>query len=497
MSVIVTSLPGAFRLGAGEKRQLYAATIPASGDGVIDLLVAIAGVVALVGFVVLEERRRPEVAVLLTVGLTVLDAVLYPHQGDVPVGPFRPSVLGQDLRLADVIVPAALGARLVVRGLPRRVTGEGLVWTLLFAWYSFAAIVGFVRDQPTDLILFQGKFVLETGGMIALVAGVPLSRLIGARILQRTALVGGVMAGVLVPLALAQISIDVPLLRGAQLGTIAPDAATALFTLGVLVLVPSLCRPDPSGAICLGAGAMIVAPFAADQRAALAGMVPVVIGVAIAMTGRTWRRRSPVRIAAMLPVAALALLPIAIAAAGAASRGEGVAKLPFVERLSETFSSQQKQQSAEARVYLLRAGRDLSASRPVIGQGLGQPALLTPEASAGTPQVIGDFHNIAVDMAVRTGLTGLALLVVAIAVTFVAAVQRWAHLARDVHAGLVLAATTALGGLLVKGLFETIFQKFRLAVLLGFLVGIIAAAASARFETDPTAVRRQPEPLWT
>jgi hypothetical protein len=463
---------------------------------VIDLLAAIAGVVVLVGFVVLEERRRPEVAVILTVGLTVLDTIVYPHQGDVPIGPFRPAVLGQDLRLADVIVPVALGARLLVRGLPRRVTAEGLVWSIVFAWYAFAGIVGWVRDQPTDLILFQGKFILETGGMLALVAGVPIARLTTTRLLEHTALVGGVVAGVLIPLALAKVSIDVPLLSGARVGDIAPDAATTLFTIGVLVLIPSLCRPEPKGSVLLGAGAMIATPFVADQRAALLGMVPVIIGVGLAMAGPTWRRRSPVRIAAVLPVAAIALLPVGIAAAGAATRGEGVSKLPLVERLSETFASQQKQLSADARVHLVRAGRDLSTSRPVIGQGLGQPALLEPEAAGNSTQVLGDFHNIAVDMSVRTGFTGLALLLTAVAVTFVDAAQRWSRLARDVHAGFVLAATTALSGLLVKGLFETIFQKYRLAVLLGLLLGVIAAAASAAFDSD-SAVRRRPEALWT
>ena len=460
----------------------------------IPLLVAVLGVAALLVFVLLEERRRPDVALLLAVGITLLDALLHPHQGEVPVGPFRPSLGGQDVRPVDLIVVLALGARLLVRGLPRRVTGEGLLWSLFFAWYAFAGLVGFVRDQPTDFILFQGKFVLETGGMVVLAAGVPLSRLANRRLVARVAHLGGAIAAVLVPLAAAGVSIPVPGLPRAQLGRIAPDAATMLFTVGVLVLVTAACDRDLRPTVLLGGAAMAMAPFVADQRAALVGAVPAVLVVLVTIGGPVWRRRSRVRVAALVPVAALVLVPIAVAALRSASSGEGIAAVPVVSRVTETFDSEQKQESAEIRVGLLREGRELAAERPVLGQGLGQPVDIFNSGRPDAATSIGDFHNIVVDLAVRTGMPGVALLVLAVGATLLAAQRRWTFSVSDLHAALVLAAGAALAGLLMKGMFETIFQKYRLAVFLGLLIGLVAAGGRT---ADRAPSAREEVPAWT
>lgn len=461
----------------------------------IILLEAAAGALLFVVFLSLEARRRPEVVVYLVVGLTVLDAVIYPGQGNVPIGPFRPSFGGQDLRLVDVIVPTALAARLLVRGLPRRVTSEGLVWFLFFGWYAFAGVVGIARRQPFDLVLFEGKFVLQTGGVVAVVAGAPLSRLADRALLARTALWFGWPTLGLLPLAAAGLHVAIPGLSRAQIGRMGPDAATMLFTLGVLVLVgtaPAL----PRWPVVVGGGAMLSAPFVADQRAALVGMIPAVLIVAVAMGGPVWRRRSPVRVAALVPLVGVLLLPVALAAAGAAESGESLSSTPVLGRLDETFGSEQKQESAEIRIDLLREGRRLASERPVVGQGLGQQVAIVRGATNDPAGLLTDFHNVAVDLAVRAGFTGLALFALALTVTLMAAARRWRLLARDVHATLVLAAAAALSGLVLKGLFETIFQKYRLAVLMGLLLGIIASSASASLSA-PADVGRRREPQWT
>jgi hypothetical protein len=460
------------------------------------VLAAVAAAALLLWFLALESRGRRDVAVVLVVGVTVLDALLFAHQDTVPIGPFRPAVAGQDLRLVDVLVPVALLARLLTRGLPRRVTAEGLLWGLFFGWYAYAGLVGIARAQPVDLLLFQGKLVIEAGGVLALVAGVPLHRLADPALLRRTAHVLGAVALVLVPMAGAGLSVDAPLLPGARLGEIAPDAATMLFTIGVLVLVGLASGPLP-WTVVVGAGAMLAAPLVADQRAALVGTVLPIIVVGAAMGGRVWRRRSPHRVAALVPIIALLLAPVGIAAARSASTGEGVTAAPLVDRLSDTFGSEQKRESAEIRVGLLHEGRRLASDRPVLGQGLGQPVAILQGGGTEDATLIGDFHNVLVDLGVRTGVPGILLFVAAAAVSLLAAARAWTRLPLDAAACLTLAAGAALAGLLTKGMFETIFQKYRLALLLGLLLGIIAAARTGEPTDRPATTADRREPAWT
>ena len=456
----------------------------------------VAGVAGLVLFVVLEERRRPDVALLLAVGVTTIDSILFPQQDGVPIGLFRPAIAGQDVRAVDVIILAALAARLLVRGLPRRWTGEGLLWSCLFVWYAIAGVVGMTRSQPTELILFQEKFVLETGGMAALAAGVPLDLLTRRKVIDRLGLVGGTIATVAMLLAVSGVSVGLPIAPGAQIGSIKPDAATMLFTLGSFVLVVGACRDRPNRLALLGGAVMVCTPLVADQRAAIAGAMPVVALMALAMNGRTWRRRSPVRIAGLIPLAAVILVPMSVLAVNGAGAGEGTEAVPFVSRLGDTFGSEQKLQSADVRVGIYDQGRELFEERPLLGHGLGQPIRILDFGSDLFIR-IGDFHNVLIDLAVRTGAVGLALYLTATAVTLLAARRRWRSLVHDAYAALVLAAGAALAGLFIKGLFETIFQKFRLAMLLGLLIGIIAAAANERHHEVKGTSAAKRELAWT
>lgn len=456
----------------------------------------VAGLAGLVLFIVLEERRRPDVAVLLAVGITVVDAILFPQQDGVPIGPFRPAIAGQDVRAVDVIIIVALAARVLVRGLPRRYTAEGVLWTCLFVWYALAGVMGLARHQPSELLLFQEKFVLETGGMAALVAGVPLDLLSRRALIDRVSIIGGAIAGTALLLAVSGVSVPLPIAPGAQIGSIKPDAATMLFTLGVFVLVAGACRERLNRIALVGGAVMACAPLVADQRAAIAGAMPVVIIVALAMNGRTWRRRSPVRIGGLVPMAALLLVPMAVLAANGAGAGEGAAAVPFVSRLEDTFGSQQKIQSADVRVGIYDQGRELFLERPILGHGLGQPIRIHDFGSDLFIR-IGDFHNVLIDLAVRTGVVGLGLYVAALATSLLAARRRWRDLVRHAHAALVLAAGAALAGLIAKGLFETVFQKFRLAVLLGLLIGVIAAAAHERRDGTDSVTTNARELAWT
>ena len=105
-------------------------------------------------------------------------------------------------------------------------------------------------------------------------------------------------------------------------------------------------------------------------------------------------------------------------------------------------------------------------------------------------------HNIGLDLLVRTGLVGLTLFVVALACTFVGGVRTWfAHDVPPEVAAFALAAVASLAGLLAKGMVESLFEKYRLGVLMGLLTGILLSAASSRQRVPrAVAVRAQTAP---
>jgi O-antigen ligase len=103
-------------------------------------------------------------------------------------------------------------------------------------------------------------------------------------------------------------------------------------------------------------------------------------------------------------------------------------------------------------------------------------------------------HNILLDLALRTGVVGLILFVVAVALTFRDGVRTWLRQSDDRIAALALACTAALAALLAKGMVESLFEKYRLAVFLGLLVGVmISGALATRSEgaAEPASSRRR------
>ncbi len=121
----------------------------------------------------------------------VFDALVYPDGGAEPAGILRPTIMGHDYRTADLVIVLALLARLLARGLPRRVTGMGVAWFTFFVMFLIAAPIGLANGHDSTLVIFQTKFVLEAGGMAILMAGVPLARVTSPEFVGKAAWILG------------------------------------------------------------------------------------------------------------------------------------------------------------------------------------------------------------------------------------------------------------------------------------------------------------------
>ena len=268
---------------------------------------ALTGIVALI---ILEERGRPEIAVLIVLGLVVFDALLYPSQAAVPPGILHPTIMGHDYRVPDLVIPLALIARLVVRGLPRRVTGTGLLWFVFFATFAFSAFLGTANGHTSTLVIFQTKFVIEAGGMAILASGVRSDVWTSPVFIGRAAWVLGLVS--LGPIAMGAVgrSVSLPILAQASLGRLGADAATVLVSFGFVLLLVEVCGASPRPGVIAWCGVMIVSPIFTGQRAALIGMVVTLMCGVVVLVGRPWRRRSRMRLTHLVPIVAFLVIPL-------------------------------------------------------------------------------------------------------------------------------------------------------------------------------------------
>jgi hypothetical protein len=452
------------------------------------------GFIAIAVLTMLEERGRPEVIVIAIVAIVVVDALMYPSGGSVPAGILHPTIMGHDYRIPDLLIPAALIARLLVRGLPRRVTGTGLLWFTFFGLFIFAAFLGLANGHSSTLVIFQSKFVVETGGMAILAAGIPLERRTLSAFVGKAAWTLGLVSLLPILAGAARHYVGLPFFKGAALGTLGADAATTLLSLGFLLFIVEVCAPSPRLGVLAWCGLMIVCPIFTGQRAALVGMLVALLCAFVVVVGRPWRSRSRARLTQLLPIVAILVIPLGTAAVLNGRTSAAASNIPAVSTLQGRFTGVGKSQSADIRLAVWTLGRHWAEERPVLGWGLGQDFSVFQSNGSEDPFTGGDFHNIAIDLAVTTGLVGLGLFSLALTSTLWNAFITWRRARSSEIAALALGAGILLIQLVAKGLFESIFQKYRLALLFGLLIGIVAAAARAS-ESDVEQSDRR-EPAW-
>lgn len=425
-----------------------------------------------VWFCRLEGSGRSAAVVGIVVAIVVFETAIYQDQNDVPVGLFHPEYREQTFRLLDLLVPAAVLARLLRRP---RVPGSPLVllWLAFLAWLATAGLVGAYEHNSPTLVAFQGKAIIYVGAFL-LAASVPVAQYVADGRLERFLAWAAALALVLIATDLAGVTVSghLPLLPLKDFGVIGTDAATMFSGLGVIALALGLLAGRRRRRLLASAAVLLVAPAFGDQRAAFVGLglALAIVVVAIALS----RRRVGVTpTEAGLAVAAVAgLLLLSTVPAVVADR---TVKLPLQDRLSTTFGSYEEVLTTKDRLNQWNVALPLVAERPVYGHGLGYEYVFWDEGYFFFKRT--DLtHNIFIDLLLRSGLVGLALFLLALGATALPVARRWWSDPSDRAAAFALAVGAAVAGLVAKGMAESIFENYRLATALGLGIGVMISA---------------------
>jgi len=435
-----------------------------------------------VWFCHLEGSGRSSAVVGIVFAIVLLETAIYPDQNHVPVGLFHPEYREQTFRLLDILVPAAILARLLRR---RRAPGSPLVllWLAFLVWLATAGLVGAYEGNPLALVAFQGKAIIYLGTFL-LAASVPVGQYVADGRLERFVAWSAALALVLIASDLAggTLNGDLPLLPLEGFGVIGTDAATMFSALGVIALALGLLAGDRRRRLLASAAVLLVAPAFGDQRAAFVGLGLALAIVVVAML-LSRRRVGVTPTEGMLAAAAVAgLLALSTVPAVVADRP---VKLPLQDRISTTFGAYEEVLTTKDRINQWNAALPLVAERPVYGHGLGYEYVFWDEGYFFFKRT--DLtHNIFGDLLLRAGIVGLALFLLAFGATAIAVARAWWSHGSDRTAAFALAVGAAVAGLIAKGMAESIFENYRLATVLGLGIGVmISAGLPARAASGP------------
>ncbi|PWU24756.1 MAG: hypothetical protein C5B48_04765 [Candidatus Rokuibacteriota bacterium] len=452
-------------------------------------IVILVGIALFAYFVRLERRGDRMKSVVIILGLLVIESVIYPNPFGVPAGIFHPSLgnpdpsgvdLGPSFRLPDILIPLALGARLFAQGKPLRLRAASIFWLVFVAWLSAEMWVGMHAGHGLGLVTFEGKLIIYICFFL-LVAGVPAHEFAHGRTFRRFLYASALIAAVtdLMDQSKTTISANIPGLPIQDLGQMGPDTAAIFLILGLFALGLGSVLAKHRLPLLVSAVPLLLASIESNQRAELlalgAGLVSFVL---LGVLG--WRRVqvTPTEVVVTAAtVIALFLTPVLVSAI----RGRQEPTVAFASNVQRTFQTRSKQLSAQDRTYQWSKALELIEQKPWFGWGLGTTYVhFDPGYKVFVTTDIT--HNIELDLLVRTGAFGLLLFVLAVALTIRDGTRAWLRHPDVLVAAFSLACTAALIGLLTRGTVESIFEKFRLATLLGFVVGAVASSILSAVE---------------
>jgi hypothetical protein len=430
-----------------------------------------------------ERRGRSDLTLQAVLWTILIDSLVNPVGFATPTGLFKLPVGPYSLFLPELVVSLALVARLAGRREPVRWTTQKLWWTAFFLWFLAAAARGLLAGHPVNLVLFEAKALIYVGGSFALAAGGGLDTPGLWRLIRGAA----PLAGLLVALDQAgtRVTADLPIVPLREFGQVGADTATILGSLGLVGLLlagPHQRRlPDAGAALVL-----TLAPLASHQRAALIGWaVSIVVATALTVARRCRRGRpAQLRGAWLLALALVAVLSLPVAARLAS---DPATALPLADQLRHSFASPGKQESWQSRRNQWAVAPALVAEHPWIGSGLGT-TYWHFELAQDRPIETDVTHNLVLDLLLRVGVAGVALFLLAMWCTVgggLAVVWQ----VPDEAAARCAAFVSVVAGLMAKAMVESIFEKYRIAVLLGLSLGALAGAAGVARDAGPTSSR--------
>jgi O-antigen ligase len=446
---------------------------------------AVLATVVIAWFYTLDLNGRRH-TIFNVVALTfIFEAIVTPEAASVPSGVLRPELFGQDFRLPDLFLFAALAAR-VLAGRWGRIGPIGFAWFPFCAVYFTGVVIGLMVGYEFGQVLFQGKALFYIVGGLVVASGVDIDRLY-----ESIGRVGMVLAtlfpiGLIVSLSSLQIVVNTPVQNFPQLGRMSHDTTTILVVFGGAVIATEVLRTRPRWYVAVAGVALLLMPLTRDQRGSYLTLAVVVLTLVILALGQTWRRRSSVTGA---QVAVIALTLVAVGAVGLAAGAPS-------RVIGETFTGQGKQESAKERVILYEQSIELAQERPILGSGVGVEVDIKTVSTGDDLRTTA--HNLLLDIWMRVGIVGASFLVIALGVTVWTALSVWTGRATNPVAAIAIVGLLGVAGWLVKALVEPALDKFRLSLLAGLAIGLVAASWRAAEEpevpTDGRDTERRPSP---
>jgi O-antigen ligase len=439
-------------------------------------MTALAALILVAGLFVwfgrLERTGRSVTVVAIVFVIVLLDTVIYQDQNDVPLGLFHPEYRDQSFRLLDILIPAAIVARLLHR--PRTPGSPiALLWLAWLAWLLTAGVVGAYEGNSLTLVAYEGKAIIYVGAFLV-ASGVPLEQYVTGLRLERFLAWMAALALVLIATDLAGVALTVnlPLLALENFGVLGSDAATMFSGLGVIALAMGLLAPERRGRLLAIALVLLATPAFAGQRAAFIalGVAVAIVVVAMALSPRRLRVTPTEAGLATLAIVGLVLLSTVPAVVG-----NRTVKLPLQDRLTTTFGSYEEVLTTKDRLNQWAAAAPLIAERPVYGHGLGYEYVFW-DAGYFFFKRTDLTHNIFADLLLRSGAVGLLLFLLAFVMSSLAVARTWWSQRSDRTAAFALGVGAAVVGLVGKAMAESVFEKYRLAAGLGLGIGVMLAA---------------------
>ena len=441
-----------------------------------------------------RQRSGRAVHVVLTLWwVALLDTVFYADTDANKLnGIFHPAVFGQNVRLIQLLIPVAFAAHLAWSGWPRRWAVSAPWWWAFSLWTVYAIFAGVVQHHSRALVFRQASILIYVIMMLALVSSVPVKEYLEEKRFTRfvawTALIGGTM------LALTEVGVShstksIPGLPLFQFGQLGPDAASMFPAIGVIGFLVELSRPRPRRPWFLAACAVLVMThLATPQRAERVDLYLTLLLVLLAcfFPARRNLRVSRLAVGMTLLVAFTLVIVAPVFVAGVRSSTSGTpqaVQIPFAQQTLTALNPQHRQGSVQSRYNQWDVVIAKIKERPWIGYGLGDNFVHYEEGSKSN--VVQDItHNIFLDLLYRNGIVGLVLFLGAIGSVLNAGLLVWRRHAQPYVAALALGASAALVGLLARGMVESVFEKYRLAVGIGVLIGLILSARTSLSDED-------------
>ncbi len=429
-------------------------------------------------FTNLERRGRGEVVVATVLGVALLEAVLFQSQNTVPSGLFRIPLGSFDIRPVDVLIPMALAARVLARPPASRISPTALLWMAFVVWYAAGGITGFYGGNPVSEVIGQVRSMLLFGGAYALVAGSDVRKLLGEKFLRVVSRVLFVIAlgYIVMIMVVGPISAGFGPLTIPELGGLGADTSSIVSTMGLMLILVEISSPvHHRFRIVAGALAMLI-PLIGHQAASIVAL-GVMIGATmlISLTPR-WRERVTITPTEFLLVVVLSLT---VGFVGLTATGRTADIAGGVE---DALVGSAQDSTSRLRVLLWEDAKNFILESPVIGHGAGFRQIL-PDQWPAPPTLVAS-HNIFLDIALRSGLVGLALFLFALFSSFREVIRAWRSRLDPRLTMLSLGAGIGIGGILAKGMVESVFDKFRLAVFLGALLSMISGIARQAEASD-------------